>query len=109
MGMIDIEQKCRMTQVSTDCQCVDTFIETNNNTVGCLKQKQKQEGEISISARATSATARKYFLNGFGSKHVRFRSKQYSFGSKHCFVYTFIFPYFFIFVHILWLYIVTSY
>ena len=59
-------------------------------------------GEISI-----SATARKYFLNGFGSKHVRFGSKQYSFGSKHCFVYTFIFPYFFIFVHILRLYIVT--
>ena len=33
--------------------------------------------------------------------------KQYSFGSKHCSLFTFIFPYFFIFVHILWQYIVT--
>ena len=33
----------------------------------------------------------KYFLNGFGSKHVRFGSKQYSFGSKHCGLFTLLF------------------
>ena len=53
--------------------------------------KQRYRGKSLPQPEPPQPQPWKYFLNGFGSKHVRFGSKQYRFGSKHCGLFTLLF------------------
>ena len=70
--------------------CTTTVTFSGQNTFEILNTTAYR-GTSQAQPEPPQPQPRKYFPNGFGSKHVRFGSKQYRFGSKHCGLFTLLF------------------